>query len=55
MFIAPNRSPYLINGMKDAKTMKIINQDIRDSDSTPIFRSRDQYNGIEMTCLVGYI
>lgn len=49
MFIAPNRSPYLINGMKDAKTMKIINQDIRDSDSTPIFRSRDQYNGIEMT------
>lgn len=49
MFLTPNRSPYLINGMKDAKTMKIIQQDIRDSNSIPIFRSRDQYNGIEMT------
>ena len=49
MFLTPSRSPYLINGMKSAKTMKVIVQDIRQSDSTPIFRSRDQYNGIEMT------
>ena len=49
MFLTPNRSPYLINGMKDAKTLKVIIQDIRQSDSIPIFRSRDQYNGIEMT------
>lgn len=49
MFISPNRSPYLIDGMKDAKTLKVITQDIRQSGSIPIFRSRDQYNGVEMT------
>lgn len=49
MIISPSRSPFLINGMKDAKTLKIITQDIRQQGSIPIYRSNDQYNGIEMT------
>ena len=49
MFLTPSRSPYLINGMKDAKTLKIISQDPSQRGSVPIFRSNNQYNGIEMT------
>ena len=49
MVLSPSRSPYLINGMKDAKTLKVITQDIRQQGSIPIYRSNDQYNGIEMT------
>lgn len=49
MVMSPSRSPYLINGMKDAKTLKVISQDIRQGGSIPIYRSKDQYNGIEMT------
>ena len=49
LVLTPSRSPYLLHGMKDAKTLKVINQDVRESDSIPIFRSRDQNNGIEMT------
>ena len=49
MVLTPSRSPYLINGMKDAKTLKIISQDPSQRGSVPIFRSNNQYNGIEMT------
>jgi len=49
MFLTPSRSSYLINGMKDAKTLKIISQDPSQRGSVPIFRSNNQYNGIEMT------
>ena len=49
MVMSPSRSPYLIDGMKDAKTLKVISQDIRQGGSIPIYRSKDQYNGIEMT------
>lgn len=49
MILTPNRSPYLVNGMKNAKQMKVITQDLRQSGSIPIYRSKDQYNGIEMT------
>ncbi len=49
MVMSPSRSPFLIDGMKDAKTLKVISQDIRQAGSIPIYRSKDQYNGIEMT------
>lgn len=49
MFLTPSRSPFLVNGMKDATQMKIIQQDIRQGGAIPIYRSKDQYNGIEMT------
>ena len=49
MFLTPSKSPYLVSGMKDAKTLKIVSQDPRQNGSVPIFRSNNQYNGIEMT------
>ena len=49
MALSPSRSPYLLNGMKDAKVLKVIHQDVRQSGSIPIFRSRNQNNGVEMT------
>ena len=42
MVMSPSRSPFLIDGMKDAKTLKVISQDIRQAGSIPIYRSKDQ-------------
>lgn len=47
--LTPSKSPYLVDGMKDAKTLKVISQDLRQNGSIPIYRSNNQYNGIEMT------
>ena len=49
MVLTPSKSPYLINGMKDGKTLKVISQDLRQNGSIPIYRSNNQYNGVEMT------
>jgi hypothetical protein len=42
-------APYLISGMVDAKTMKVIPQDPNSNDSIPIIRSDNQTKGIEFT------
>jgi hypothetical protein len=44
-----NKSPYLINGMVNAKNMIVIPQDPNDSGSIPILRSDNQNEGIEFT------
>ena len=44
-----NKSPYLFDGMVDAKTMMVIPQDPNSSGSIPIIRSDDQSNGVEFT------
>jgi len=44
-----NKSPYLFDGMVDAKTMMVIPQDPNSSGSIPILRSDDQSNGVEFT------
>lgn len=44
-----NGSPYLLNGMVDAKHMIIIPQDINVSGSIPIIRSNNETKGIEFT------
>lgn len=49
MILTPSNSPYLIDGMKDAKQMKVIPQNLNAKGAIPIYRSKDQYNGIEMT------
>ena len=49
LIISPSRSPYIIKGMKDAKTLRIIGQNPKDANSISIYRSNDQYNGIEFT------
>tara|TARA_B110001452_G_scaffold267582_1_gene278228 strand:- start:571 stop:1530 length:960 start_codon:yes stop_codon:yes gene_type:complete len=47
--LSPSETPYLIDGMKDASEMMIIPQTIADKSSKPIFRSRNEYEGIEFT------
>tara|TARA_Y100000591_G_C21852856_1_gene712823 strand:+ start:4750 stop:5655 length:906 start_codon:yes stop_codon:yes gene_type:complete len=49
ILLTPSRSPYVIKGMKDAKTFQIIKQNPKDSNAVTIYRSNNQYNGIEFT------
>lgn len=44
-----SKSPYLVNGMVDAKQMIVIPQDPNDSNAIPVTRSDDQSEGIEFT------
>jgi len=44
-----NGSPYLFNGMVDAKTMMVIPQDPNAGGSIPVIRSDDQNAGVEFT------
>jgi hypothetical protein len=44
-----NGSPYLVNGMVDAKTMIVIPQDPNVNGSIPVIRSDNQNQGVEFT------
>jgi len=48
-FMTPTETPYLINGMKDATQSIVIPQTLSDKGSIPIYRSQDEYDGIEFT------
>ena len=45
-FLQPNGSPHLIDGMIDAKQMKVINVDPNEKGSKPIVRSVNEEGGI---------
>jgi len=47
--LTPSESPYIIYGMKDATQSMTIPQTFGDKSSVPIYRSKDQYDGIEFT------
>lgn len=49
MLFSPNRSPHLIDGMKDATEMTVIHQDPTYKGAVPIMRSNNQRDGIEFT------
>ena len=46
---SPSGNPHLLNGMIDAKHMKVINVDPSVNGSIPILRSNNQNDGIEFT------
>ena len=48
-FMTPNTSPYLFEHMKDAKQLVIVPQDPKSKGSIPVYRSKNQYNGLEFT------
>ena len=48
-FMTPSESPYVIKGMKDATQPLTIAQTPGDKSSVPIFRSRNEVEGIEFT------
>ena len=47
--MAPDSSPFLFKDMKDAKQLVIVPQDPKSKGSIPVFRSKNQYNGLEFT------
>ena len=48
-YFQPSKSPYLLNGIKEASVPKQITQDPRNADSITIFRSNNQTTGMEYT------
>ena len=48
-FLAPSGSPHLLDGMVDAKHMKVFPQDPSVKGAVPILRSRDQDDGLVFT------
>ena len=49
ILLTPSESPYILYGMKDATQTMTIPQTLGDKSSVPIYRSRDEYDGIEFT------
>lgn len=47
--LTPSQSPYLIRGMKDAKSFRQISQAPAKAGAIPIYRSKNQYDGLEFT------
>lgn len=48
-FLTPSQSPYLIYGMKDARSFRQISQAPQKAGAIQIYRSKNQYNGLEFT------
>lgn len=46
---SPSANPILIDGTVDGRQMTIIKQDPSKKGSVPIMRSRDEFNGLELT------
>jgi hypothetical protein len=48
-FSEPSSDPYIINGMIDGNTSKVVPQDPKQTNAIPIYRSNDQSKGMEFT------
>lgn len=49
LILSPSRTPLLVDGMKDAKVPLMIPQALNQKNAKPIYRSDNQYNGLEFT------
>lgn len=47
--LTPSESPYILKGMKDAQEQMIIPQTTSKKNSIPIYRSKNEYDGIEFS------
>ena len=48
-FLSPSENPYILNGMKKGNTSMTITQEYGKKKSIPLFRSKNEYDGIEFT------
>ena len=48
-FLQPSGSPYLVSGMKNAKSFRRITQDPAKKGSITVLRSKNEYDGLEFT------
>ena len=49
LILSPSRTPFLVDGMKDARVPLMIPQALNQKNAKPIYRSDNQYNGLEFT------
>jgi hypothetical protein len=49
LVLSPSKTPLLVDGMVDAKVPLSIPQAMNQKNAKPIYRSNDQYNGLEFT------
>ena len=47
--LSPSDNPYILYGMKKGNTSMTITQEYGKKKSIPLFRSKDEYDGIEFT------
>ncbi len=47
--MSPDKNPILVNGLKDAKKLKIIPQDPKEKGSIPVLRSVNERDGLEFS------
>lgn len=47
--MSPSETPYILWGMKSASTPMVISQSYADKKSIPLFRSKNEFDGIEFT------
>tara|TARA_Y100000741_G_scaffold176163_1_gene133759 strand:+ start:3456 stop:4424 length:969 start_codon:yes stop_codon:yes gene_type:complete len=47
--LTPPENPFIIKGMKDATQTMVIPQTLADKKSIPIYRSKNEYDGVEFT------
>lgn len=47
--LSPSENPYIIKGMKDASEAMTIPQTLKSKSSIPIYRSKNQFHGVEFT------
>tara|TARA_B100000614_G_C14518861_1_gene481718 strand:+ start:167 stop:1168 length:1002 start_codon:yes stop_codon:yes gene_type:complete len=48
-FFGPDPTPYLLKGLKNARSSMIISQTLADKNAIPVMRSNNEYSGIELT------
>jgi len=48
-FFGPDPTPYLVKGLKNARSSMIISQTLADKNAIPVMRSNNEYSGIELT------
>jgi hypothetical protein len=51
-FLSPNKTPYIVRGLINGNTSKVISQDPKKSNSVTIYRSNNRSDGIEFTWCV---
>tara|TARA_Y100001935_G_C17239362_1_gene474810 strand:+ start:10 stop:1017 length:1008 start_codon:yes stop_codon:yes gene_type:complete len=48
-FFGPDPTPYLVKGLKNARSSMIISQTLADKNAIPVMRSNNEYSGVELT------
>lgn len=48
-FFGPDPTPYLLKGLKNARSSMVISQTLADKNAIPVMRSNNEYSGLELT------